>query len=125
MAGSWEAGGPALGRAGSLGAGSTAQLRWAAAAPFPLALVAPLPAAMARVAGSLQKSGEVMALVNGLIKVPELQKTMAAMSRGECGGRAGMRAWRGGRWAADDLCPLRRTTETPTSAPAVPSPSCA
>lgn len=46
-------------------------------------------AAMARVAGSLQKSGEVMSLVNGLIKVPELQKTMAAMSRGQwrCSGR--------------------------------------
>lgn len=37
--------------------------------------------AMARVAGSLQKSSEVMSLVNGLIKVPELQRTMAAMSR--------------------------------------------
>lgn len=37
--------------------------------------------AMARVAGSLQKSSEVMGLVNNLIKVPELQKVMAAMSK--------------------------------------------
>ena len=35
----------------------------------------------ARVAGSLQKSAEVMALVNGLVKVPQLMGTMRAMSR--------------------------------------------
>ena len=38
---------------------------------------------MTRVAGSLQKSGEVMKLVNGLMKVPALQRTMMDMSRGE------------------------------------------
>lgn len=35
----------------------------------------------ARVAGSLQKSAEVMALVNGLVKVPQLMTTMRNMSR--------------------------------------------
>ena len=35
----------------------------------------------ARVAGSLQKSAEVMALVNGLVRVPQLMGTMRAMSR--------------------------------------------
>ena len=38
---------------------------------------------MTRVAGTLQKSGEVMKLVNGLMKVPALQRTMMDMSRGE------------------------------------------
>ena len=42
----------------------------------------------ARVAGSLQKSAEVMALVNGLVKVPQLMGTMRAMSREMA--RAGM-----------------------------------
>ena len=35
----------------------------------------------ARVAGSLQKSAEVMSLVNGLVKVPQLMDTMRNMSR--------------------------------------------
>ena len=35
----------------------------------------------ARVAGSLQKSAEVMRLVNGLVKVPQPMGTMRAMSR--------------------------------------------
>ena len=35
----------------------------------------------ARVAGSLQKSAEVMALVNGLVKVAQLMSTMRNMSR--------------------------------------------
>lgn len=34
-----------------------------------------------KVVGSLQKSSEVMALVNGLVKVPQLMGTMRAMSR--------------------------------------------
>lgn len=37
---------------------------------------------MTRVAGSLAKSGEVMKLVNNLMKVPQLHKTMVEMSRG-------------------------------------------
>ncbi|PRW57435.1 vacuolar sorting-associated 24-like protein 1-like [Chlorella sorokiniana] len=37
--------------------------------------------AMTRVAGSLAKSGEVMKLVNNLMKVPQLHKTMVEMSR--------------------------------------------
>jgi hypothetical protein len=41
---------------------------------------------MLRVSGSLQKSGEVMKLVNETIKLPEMQKTMFEMSKGEaCG----------------------------------------
>lgn len=40
-------------------------------------------AAMLRVSGSLQKSGEVMKLVNDTIKLPEMQKTMFEMSKGE------------------------------------------
>lgn len=47
-------------------------------------------AAMARVAGSIQKSSEVMALVNNLTKVPELQRIMVSMSKGQAGvGRLG------------------------------------
>jgi hypothetical protein len=38
---------------------------------------------MTRVAGALSKSGEVMKLVNNLVKVPELQRMMVGMSRGE------------------------------------------
>lgn len=48
------------------------------------------PAAMTRVAGSLAKSGEVMKLVNNLMKVPQLHKTMVEMSRG---GAAAAEAW--------------------------------
>ena len=40
------------------------------------------PAAMVKVAGNLGKSADVMKAVNGLIKVPELNRTMAEMSRG-------------------------------------------
>lgn len=40
-------------------------------------------AAMLRVSGSLQKSGEVMKLVNDSLKLPEMQKTMFEMSKGE------------------------------------------
>ena len=42
----------------------------------------PSPSAMTRVAGALGKSGEVMKLVNNLMRVPALQKTMVEMSRG-------------------------------------------
>jgi hypothetical protein len=38
---------------------------------------------MLRVSGSLQKSGEVMKLVNESIKLPEMQRTMFEMSKGE------------------------------------------
>ncbi len=38
---------------------------------------------MTRVAGALTKSGEVMKLVNSLMRVPQLSRTMAEMSRGE------------------------------------------
>lgn len=41
---------------------------------------------MTRVAGALTKSGEVMKLVNSLMRVPQLSRTMAEMSRGEGGG---------------------------------------
>ena len=37
---------------------------------------------MVKVAGNLGKSADVMKAVNGLIKVPELNHTMAEMSRG-------------------------------------------
>eukprot|EP00775_Hariotina_reticulata_P002794 gene2794-3087_t len=37
--------------------------------------------AMLRVSGTLQKSGEVMKLVNDTLKLPELQKTMFEMSK--------------------------------------------
>lgn len=37
--------------------------------------------AMLRVSGSLQKSGEVMKLVNDTIKLPEMQRTMFEMSK--------------------------------------------
>lgn len=37
---------------------------------------------MVRVAGSLQKSNDVMKLVNESMKLPELQKTMMEMSKG-------------------------------------------
>jgi hypothetical protein len=47
---------------------------------------------MTRVAGSLAKSGEVLKLVNNLMKVPQLQRTMMEMSKGEW---AGMRLWGG------------------------------
>lgn len=49
------------------------------------------PPAMTRVAGSLAKSGEVLKLVNNLMKVPQLQRTMMEMSRGE---------WAGACWVA-------------------------
>jgi hypothetical protein len=38
---------------------------------------------MVRVCGSLQKSGEVMRLVNDSLKLPEMQRTMFEMSKGE------------------------------------------
>jgi hypothetical protein len=38
---------------------------------------------MTRVAGALTKSGEVMKLVNNLMKVPQLQRTMVDMAKGE------------------------------------------
>jgi charged multivesicular body protein 3 len=41
---------------------------------------------MVRVAGTLSKSNEVMRLVNESLKLPELQRTMMEMSRGEAGG---------------------------------------
>jgi hypothetical protein len=48
-----------------------------------LLLISALPlAAMTRVAGALTKSGEVMKLVNNLMKVPQLQRTMVEMARG-------------------------------------------
>lgn len=53
--------------------------------PPPAPVPAPTCAAMTRVAGSLQKSGEVMKLVNNLMKVPQLQRTMMEMSKGERG----------------------------------------
>eukprot|EP00879_Flechtneria_rotunda_P005111 GHRR01005392.1.p2 GENE.GHRR01005392.1~~GHRR01005392.1.p2 ORF type:complete len:160 (+),score=62.34 GHRR01005392.1:735-1214(+) len=37
--------------------------------------------AMVRVSGSLQRSGEVMKLVNDSLKLPEMQKTMYEMSK--------------------------------------------
>ena len=37
---------------------------------------------MTRVAGALSKSGEVLKLVNSLVKVPQLQRTMVEMARG-------------------------------------------
>jgi charged multivesicular body protein 3 len=40
--------------------------------------------AMVRVAGTLQRSGEVMKLVNESLRMPELQRTMMEMSRGAC-----------------------------------------
>ena len=39
-------------------------------------------AAMVRVSGSLQKSVDVMKLVNDTLKLPELQRTMMEMSKG-------------------------------------------
>lgn len=47
-------------------------------------------AAMAKVAGSLSKSTEVMKIVNNLMRVPELAKVMQDMSKGEEAGRAGL-----------------------------------
>ncbi|EGB09650.1 hypothetical protein AURANDRAFT_7138, partial [Aureococcus anophagefferens] len=38
-------------------------------------------AAMVRAAGCMKKSGEVMAVMNQLVKLPELQKTMMNMQR--------------------------------------------
>jgi hypothetical protein len=38
---------------------------------------------MLRVSGTLQKSGEVMKLVNDSIKLPEMQRTMFEMSKGK------------------------------------------
>jgi charged multivesicular body protein 3 len=37
---------------------------------------------MLRVSGTLQKSGEVMKLVNDTLKLPEMQRTMFEMSKG-------------------------------------------
>lgn len=37
---------------------------------------------MVRVAGSLQKSNDVMKLVNDSLKLPDMQKTMMEMSKG-------------------------------------------
>ncbi len=42
----------------------------------------PVPAAMLKVAQTLGKSTEVMKLVNQLMKMPEMQKTMVEMSKG-------------------------------------------
>lgn len=39
-------------------------------------------AAMLRVSGTLQKSTDVMKLVNDTLKLPEMQKTMMEMSKG-------------------------------------------
>lgn len=39
-------------------------------------------AAMARVSGTLQKSTDVMKLVNDTLKLPEMQRTMMEMSKG-------------------------------------------
>ena len=39
--------------------------------------------AMANVAGTLGKSSEVMKLVNGLLKLPQLQTTMREMAQGK------------------------------------------
>jgi hypothetical protein len=41
---------------------------------------------MLRVSGTLQKSTDVMKLVNDTIKLPEMQKTMFEMSKGACAG---------------------------------------
>lgn len=79
-----------------------------------------LPAAMTRVAGSLAKSGEVLKLVNGLMKVPQLQKTMIEMSRGAAGWAAGWRAGlqhEQGRSAAGQRC-------HPCTAPTAPTLPC-
>jgi hypothetical protein len=51
---------------------------------------------MLRVAGHLQKSTEVMKLVNDTMKLPEMQKAMMEMSKG--GG-----LWGFGEWAAVSL----------------------
>lgn len=48
---------------------------------------------MLRVSGTLQKSGEVMKLVNESIKLPEMQKTMFEMSKGAWGVRCGLCSW--------------------------------
>ena len=48
-----------------------------------------IPAAMVRVAGTLQRSTEVMKLVNESLKLPQMQRTMMEMSRG---GAAALRA---------------------------------
>lgn len=42
-------------------------------------------AAMVKVAGSLQRSNEVMRLVNESMRLPEMQRTLMEMSRGEWG----------------------------------------
>ena len=44
---------------------------------------------MVRVAGTLQRSTEVMKLVNESLKLPQMQRTMMEMSRG---GAAALRA---------------------------------
>jgi hypothetical protein len=41
---------------------------------------------MVKVAGTLQRSSEVMKLVNESMKLPEMQRTMMEMSKGEGGG---------------------------------------
>jgi L-asparagine transporter-like permease len=48
---------------------------------------------MLRVSGTLQKSGEVMKLVNESIKLPEMQRTMFEMSKGAWGGRCAVCSW--------------------------------
>jgi charged multivesicular body protein 3 len=39
---------------------------------------------MVKVAGHLQKSTEVMKMVNDTLKMPEIQRTMMEMSKGGC-----------------------------------------
>lgn len=48
----------------------------------PFCLDTHLSIAMANVAGTLGKSSEVMKLVNGLLKLPQLQTTMREMAQG-------------------------------------------
>lgn len=54
---------------------------------------------MTRVAGALTNSGEVLKLVNNLMKVPQLQRTMVEMSRGGPTAR-GLEGRAGGQGAA-------------------------
>ena len=75
------------------------------AQPPPPAPPLPCAAAMTRVAGSLAKSGEVLKLVNSLMKVPQLHRTMVEMSRGARGRRASLAAAAGGPGAAASLRP--------------------
>jgi charged multivesicular body protein 3 len=48
---------------------------------------------MLRVSGTLQKSTDVMKLVNDTIKLPEMQKTMFEMSKGAEGVHVGFEYW--------------------------------